>query len=169
MATADDVPDLVRMYQLLSAEQAAIREVWPYADGLPEPISGTFEALLADADARVVVGEIDGVALGFLVAGTAPLLEPRSSQRIGVVRLIFTEPDARGVGVGATMLTTVLDEIGRHQIELFDALVSPGHRAAKNFFESNGFKARSITMHRAGPVQMADPVSPHRASPEPGQ
>ena len=32
-------------------------------------------------------------------------------------------------------------------ISKFDAIVSPGHRNAKNFFESQGFKARRITMN----------------------
>jgi hypothetical protein len=34
-------------------------------------------------------------------------------------------------------------------ITLFDAHVSPGHRESKNFFESHGFTARSIVMHRS--------------------
>jgi hypothetical protein len=29
-----------------------------------------------------------------------------------------------------------------------DATALPGHRAAKNFFETNGFTARALAMHR---------------------
>jgi hypothetical protein len=37
-------------------------------------------------------------------------------------------------------------------IEAFDAVVSPGHREAKNFYEAHGFSARRITMHSHDPV-----------------
>jgi hypothetical protein len=32
-----------------------------------------------------------------------------------------------------------------------DAFALPGHRAAKNFFESAGFTARALVMHHAFP------------------
>ena len=33
-----------------------------------------------------------------------------------------------------------------------DATALPGHRAAKNFFEEQGFVARSLTMYRGLPL-----------------
>jgi hypothetical protein len=41
----------------------------------------------------------------------------------------------------------VLAELRQRGISKFDAHVLPGHRLAKNFFESGGFSARSIVMH----------------------
>jgi len=38
-------------------------------------------------------------------------------------------------------------------LRLFDARVSPGHRAAKNFFEAHGFSARLIVMHHADGIE----------------
>ena len=143
-----DLDELVRMYRDLVEEQRAIRSIWPYADGLPAPVGVALLDLLERTDAVVVVGEIDGVPHGFLVAIEEPLLEPVSDRRIGVVSLVFTAHAARGVGVGAAMLDAAMDRLRERGIDLFDARVSPGHRMAKNFFESNGFKARSITMHR---------------------
>lgn len=148
-ATVNDVPELVRMYASLEAEQSAIRAIWPYADGLDEPIKASLASLLHRDQTTGVVGEIDGVPLGFLIAIEEPLLEPMSDRCIGVVRFIFTDHEARGVGVGAAMLDVAMERLDRRGIDLFDARVSPGHRLAKNFFESNGFKARSITMHRS--------------------
>ena len=147
-ARTDDISDLTHLYAELAEEQHAIRAIWPYADGLPEPVEGSLSEMLKRPDAIVIVGDIDGVPLGFLVGVEQALLDPMGDRRIGVVQLVFTDPEARGVGVGAAMLRLALDAFRERGIDLFDARVSPGHRLAKNFFESNGFKARSITMHR---------------------
>ena len=156
LAQPDDVSDLERLYAGLAAEQRTIRAIWPYSDGLPEPVGRSLNMLVERPDGVVVVGLIDGVPLGFLAGLEQPLLAPMADCSIGVVQLIFTDHEARGVGVGAAMLHVAMREFRNRGIDLFDARVSPGHRLAKNFFESNGFKARSITMHRsdseAGPT-----------------
>jgi len=152
LAAPSDVGELLRMYDELADEQRAIRPIWPHADGLAAPVEAAFGNLLERQDAVVVVGEIDGVAVGFLVGTEEPLLEPMDDQRIGFVRLVFTDHGARGVGVGAAMLELAMGRFAARGISLFDARVSPGHRMAKNFFESNGFKARSITMNRSDPA-----------------
>lgn len=148
LAESSDVDELARLYGDLAEEQRAIRPIWPYADGLSEPIAASFDALFVRLDAVVVIGEIDDVAFGFLVGIEEALLPPLNDHRIGVIQLIFTSQDARGVGVGAAMLGLAMERFEDRGIDLFDARVSPGHRLAKNFFEANGFKARAITMHR---------------------
>lgn len=148
-ATVGDLSELQRMYAILEEEQSAIREIWPHADGLDDPIAESLTSLLHAATVTAVIGEIDGVAVGFLIAIEEPLLQPLAHRHIGVIRFIFTDDDARGVGVGAVMLDLAMERLVDRGIDLFDARVSPGHRLAKNFFESNGFKARSITMHRS--------------------
>ncbi len=145
-ATAADVPELVRMYRLLSAEMMALHTMWTAADGLPEPVDEAFTEALDDRDTLVYVGELEGSPLGFVVARLEPLL-PHAQGRVGAIRLVFTEQDAREVGLGAEMLSAVLDELRRRGLALFDAYVLPGHRLAKNFFEAAGFSARSIVMH----------------------
>ena len=147
LAQPDDVSDLEWLYAGLAAEQRSIRSIWPYSDGLPEPVSTSLNTLVERSRGIVVVGLIDGVPLGFLAGFEQPLLAPMADRNIGVVQLIFTDHEARGVGVGAAMLYVAMREFRNRGIDLFDARVSPGHRLAKNFFESNGFKARSITMH----------------------
>ncbi len=162
--TVDDLPALLRMYEELEAEQSAIREIWPHADGLADPIEDSLLSLLQIDRATSVVGEIDGIAVGFLIAIEEALLEPLADRYIGVVRFIFTDHEARGVGVGGAMLDVAMERLENRGVNLFDARVSPGHRLAKNFFESNGFKARSITMHRsdAGPDGLIE--DPHDGS-----
>lgn len=148
-ATHDDVTVLLALYRELEAEQTAIKPMWRLADGLAEPAEQALTEVLDDPDSLVVIGEIDGVALGFAWARSEPLLPQAGDVRVAVVRLIHTTLDARGVGVGDAMIRDVLDEYRSRGHRLFDARVSPGHRLAKNFFESNGFSARLIVMHHA--------------------
>ena len=149
-AVIEDLSILVGLYRDLAAEMDAIKPIWSAADGLPEPAAAAFEALMADPDAHIYLGEIDDVPVGFLVARDEALLPQADGQRVAAVRLIFTLEGARGVGVGETMTDLFLRDAISRGIRSFDAHVSPGHRESKNFFESHGFKARSIVMHRSG-------------------
>jgi len=147
-ASAADLEVLVALYRELEAEQTALRPMWRLADGLAEPVADTLEALVHTAD-HLIVGTIDGAVVGFLWATVDPLLPQAGGRRVGTIRLVSTEPAARGVGVGEAMMARALDDLRAEGIDLFDAKVSPGHREAKNFFESHGFSARLIVMHRA--------------------
>lgn len=148
-ASDEDIATLVRLYRVLELEQAALKSLWPVADGLAEPIESSLAALLADADSMIVMGTIDRVPLGFLWMRIEDLLPQAAGARVGVARLIFVEPEARGVGVGEQMITMVMTDFRSRGIRLFDSHVSPGHRLAKNFFESNGYSARRIVMHHS--------------------
>lgn len=148
-ATSDDVGTVIGMYRVLADEQEALRPLWPLADGLAEPAAAALEDILADDQSVLLIGEIDGYPLGFLWARVEALLPQADGEDVGVIRLIFTDPEARGVGVGDAMITQVLAELRGRGLRYFDARVSPGHRHAKNFFESNGFSARLIVMHHA--------------------
>ena len=75
------------------------------------------------------------------------MLDRAAGERVGVVRLIYTDEEARGVGVAEAMATDALERLRATGHRRFDARVSPGHRAAKNFFEANGFAARLIIMY----------------------
>jgi GNAT superfamily N-acetyltransferase len=125
-----------------------LKPVWSLADGLPEPAEAALRDLLDDPDSHVWIGLIDGVPLGFLWARIEPLLPQANGSEVGVVRFIFTEPEARRVGLGEAMLDGVLAVVRARGVERFDARVGPGHRDAKNFFESFGFSARLIVMFR---------------------
>jgi len=134
-AISDDVDDLIRLYRLLDEEMAALRPGWSVTDGLPEPIERTLDSRLGGC----VVGLFDGVPVGFLVADlTPPICE---------IEIMYTHPEARGVGVGEAMMSLLKSEAKTRGIGSFDVSVLPGHRAAKNFFEGEGFKARLIIMH----------------------
>ncbi len=143
-----DLPILVTLYGELEAEMVALKAVWSLTDGLPEPIDDALTAAISDPRSDVVIGEIDGMPVGFLVWRHIVLLPQAAARTAAIIEFIFTTPAARKVGVGEAMMTSFSEDARDRGIWLFDAIVPPGHRAAKNFFESNGFKARRITMHR---------------------
>lgn len=148
LAGIEDLPELLRLYRLLESEMVGLHEMWPIADGLPEPVEDALRRALNDPEKRVILGFIDEVPCGFILAGLQGLLPQADEERVGVVKLVFTEPEARAVGIAEVMIDLAMSELETLGAERFDAPVLPGHRLAKNFFERSGFSARSIVMHR---------------------
>lgn len=147
-ATEADLSTIERHYDDFAAEQAALRPLWHESEGLAEPIDESLAKLVASG--AVTVGSIDDTVLGFLLAEERTLVD--GEERVGVIRYIYTDPEARGVGVADQMFRHAVGKLRAEGIEAFDATVSPGHREAKNFYEAHGFSARRITMHSHDPV-----------------
>lgn len=144
-AGVTDLDYLVRLYRALEREMTDLHPMWPLADGLPEPVEAALEEALVDS--LVYVGEIDGYPLGFAIARIEDLLPQGGGERLGSFRFIFTESEAREVGIGEALLMLAMQELRAAGIRRFDAHVLPGHRLAKNFFEAGGFSARHIVMY----------------------
>lgn len=147
MASSADVETLERLYRGLEEEMISLHTMWPVADGLPEPVEEWFRAQIGSSESVILIGTIDDYPFGFLLAGVEPTLPQAGGEQIGVIRLIFVDHDAREVAVGEAMRDHALALLRERGIARFDAHVLPGHRLAKNFFESGGFSARSIVMH----------------------
>jgi len=147
VAAADDIPSLVRLYRGLEAEMTALHPMWPLADGLAEPVEASFDHLMESPDAIVVIGEIDGYPFGFASAQIEEILPQAKGEKVGSIRLIYVESEAREVALGEEIRDHVMDLLRGRGVSKFDAHVLPGHRLAKNFFEAGGFSARSIIMH----------------------
>ena len=147
-ATIDDLDVLVSLYRMLEDEMTPLSHLWPLADGLGEPVADTLAARIEDPDTILLVGEIDGVPVGFIQSTIVRMLPQAEGREIGSIRLIFVDTEAREVGVGEAMLATALADLRARGVYTFDAHVLPGHRLVKNFFEAGGFKARSIVMSR---------------------
>ncbi|MGH8926535.1 MAG: GNAT family N-acetyltransferase [Acidimicrobiia bacterium] len=148
-ANHDDIEILTFLYRGLEEEMATLHPMWPLADGLPEPVEKALAEAIDDPDAVVTVGLIDSAPFGFLLARIEDLLPQANGQRVGAIRFVFVEREAREVGVGEAMLGLTLVQLRDRGLDRFDAHVLPGHRLVKNFFEAGGFAARSITMHHA--------------------
>jgi GNAT superfamily N-acetyltransferase len=142
-------PDLERIAALareMQAELEAMRggAVWAAREARPEPLIDGYAALLDRDDARLIVGTIDDVIVGF---GAAQIEQLRDGTVLGVVTDLFVEPPARAIGVGETINNDLISFFRAHQCIGIDAWALPGHRATKNFFEESGFTARAIIMH----------------------
>ena len=144
-----DIPRLLGLYGEMEKEQTVRKPIWALTDGLDERFDLSLFKAIEDTDSFVLTGEIDESAVGFTWATIEPMLGRAAGARMGRIRLIYTEPEARGVGVGHIMLTEMMILLRAHGIHDFDAPVGPGQRAAKNFFESHRFAARSIIMYSA--------------------
>lgn len=147
LADESDLETLEALYRGLETEMTALHGMWPLADGLDEPVSDSFRQALSAAGTIVIIGEIEGYPLGFLLAGVEPMLVQAGEEKVGSIRLIYVDDEAREVAVGEAMRDLVMQLLREEGITKFDAHVLPGHRLAKNFFEAGGFSARSIIMH----------------------
>lgn len=146
-ATGADVGELERLAAEAATEYSGLKGggVWRRREARPEPYGPTFEADLAAADAALVVGTIDDVVVGYAAARIEVL---RDGTRLGRISELFVELPARGVAVGEVMMDLVLAWCGEQGCSGVDALVLPGHREGKNFFERFGLTARAIVVHR---------------------
>jgi ribosomal protein S18 acetylase RimI-like enzyme len=146
-ATADDIPRLVELAELMRAELGAMRggALWLARDAWPEPLADAYDALVGRDGALVVLGTLDDVVIGFAAVIVEQL---RSGARLGVVTDLYVEPEAREVGVGEVLADALVEHCRAAGCLGVDATALPGHRAAKNFFEAHGFTARALTMHR---------------------
>ncbi|MCL1601212.1 MAG: GNAT family N-acetyltransferase [Actinomycetia bacterium] len=156
LAVNADVIHLVSLYREMEEEQIVRKPIWALTDGLDHRFDMSLFRAIEEEDSFVLAGEIDGATVGFIWATIEPMLDRAQGAMIGRIRLIYTEPEARGVGVGHTMLTEMMDLLRARGIHQFDAPVGPGQRAAKNFFESHRFAARSIIMYSADKVAEDD-------------
>ena len=103
-----------------------------------------------DDDACVVVGTIDETIIGYGVVRVRRLAD---GGLLGEITELFVEPGAREVSVGETILVMLTAWCAARDCVGVDATALPGHRSAKNFFEDQGFVARSLTMHHPLPSQ----------------
>jgi GNAT superfamily N-acetyltransferase len=147
LAALDDLAVLVDLYRRLEQEMVALSGMWPLTSGLPEPIESALEEALADSEVVVIIGQYDSCPFGFLLATVDPMHPQARGEKLGSIRLVFVDHEAREVGIGEAMRLLVLDELRGRGIRRFDAHVLPGHRLAKNFYEQGGFSARHIVMH----------------------
>jgi GNAT superfamily N-acetyltransferase len=142
-----DIARIVELAVAMRAELSVMKGgvLWLQRSAWAEPLDEAYRVLLERDDARVIVGTIDDVVLGF----GAVVLEPlRSGRTLGVITDLFVEAGAREVGIGEA----IAEQLGAFCVERgcvgIDAVALPGHRAAKNFFEEQHFTARMLTMHR---------------------
>ena len=146
-AEPGDLPVLEALAELAVEEMSPLRggSVWSRREARRAPMAEGFRADLADPDVCVAVGAIDGTVVGYGTVRVEPL---HDGDPIGRVDDLYVMPDARGVGVGESIINHLTDwAAGRGCVGL-DSLALPGDRHTKNFFETHGLVARAIIVHR---------------------
>jgi len=112
----------------------------------PEPVA-LLRSWTSDAAHHVIVGTVEGEVVG-VAAGHC---ERGGGEAVGVVDVVYVEPDARGVGVGTAMAQALLDWFAAAGCQGVDAPALPGDRQSKQLFESFGLSARLLILHRRLP------------------
>jgi L-amino acid N-acyltransferase YncA len=137
-ATAEDGPRIAAPTADAIAEQVDSRggRIWSQREALREP----------ESDNTVLVGTIDGTVVGYTKVGIDVLAD---GARLGVVTAIFVDPGAREVAVGEALLDEVIAWCTAKGCVGIDAHALPGNRETKNFFETFGFTARLLVVHRS--------------------
>ncbi len=146
-AAGDDIPRLAELWRVARAElgsQERGGSLFVTRESRAEPVEDSLAADIASDDAVVLAGTVDGVIVG-LAAGCVEQL--RDGRRLGVIRELFVEAEARGVAVGEAMMGELLPWFREQGCVGVDAMALPGARATKNFFEGSGFSARLLVMH----------------------
>jgi GNAT superfamily N-acetyltransferase len=146
-AHRDDLPRLAELYRAALAQLTSRRGGPLLAErhGRPEPVEQTLSRSLDDPGRTAWVGTLDDEIVGYAAGRTETL--PGGAE-LGVVEELFVEPGARGVGVGEALIGALLAWFADRGCVGVDTVALPGDRLSKNFFESSGFKARLLVMHR---------------------
>jgi len=149
-ATAADLDRIAVLVAEAVAEQAHARggSVWSVREARPLPPGPSLARDLGDPDCLVLAGTLDGAVLGYAVVRTEGL---RSGRPLGVLSDIYVEPEAREVGLGEALVDAVVTWCTERGCVGIDALALPGNRSTKNFFETFGFTARALVVHKALP------------------
>ncbi|MDQ2754272.1 MAG: GNAT family N-acetyltransferase [Actinomycetota bacterium] len=147
MATGADIDRLAVLWDEVSLELTGQRGGPLLAVTLarPAPVEVTVGSYIKDPDRVIVVGTIDGYITGFGAGRT----DRQGPTAIGVVEALYVEPDARRIGVGEAIIEAMVELWAAQGCQGSDAPALPGNRAAKAFFETHGFIARLLVMHRA--------------------
>ncbi|MDG2111408.1 MAG: GNAT family N-acetyltransferase [Actinomycetota bacterium] len=120
--------------------------MWSRRETQPPPYRMSLEGAFYDPDQEIWVGTIDETIVGYAVCRLEVL---RTGELLAVVTDLFVVEGAREVAIGETMMDAIVSWCEERECVGIDSLALPGNRQTKNFFETFGFKARLLTMHRS--------------------
>ena len=147
MATPDDLEAGLALLEAAAAEARTERggKILVALAGSDQPLRERLVERLTDRTTFLALGFIDDVPVAVAVAALSDRL---AAGRLARIEALYVEPEARSVGLGEELLGVVTTWAEGHGATGLDVGVLPGVREAKNFFESAGYVARYIVMHR---------------------
>jgi GNAT superfamily N-acetyltransferase len=108
----------------------------------------TVDGWAADGQSRLLLVGIFADAIVGLATGPVAEEALPGGRRLGRVDFCYVEPGARQVGVGAALVEELLSWFAVHGCTDVDAPALPGDRDTKQLYETAGFKARLLVLHR---------------------
>ena len=119
-------------------------ERWMASEAAAEPLEEYFSSLIADPDAHLVAGIWDEAVVGY---GWVRRIVRQDGSPIARIEELFVTPQARSVGVGESIFDAIKAWAWQQKLAALEAFVLPGHREAKNFFETFKMTAHALIVH----------------------
>ncbi len=147
-ARADELDAIVDLAVIGREELLPTRggPMWARREGRALPMGPAIDAAMRAADCSVLAGTIDDTPVGYAIT---EIQEMHDGESVGVITDIYVHPDARGVGVGESLLNAIVGWATEAGCVALDSIALPGNRDTKNFFETFGMKARALTVSRS--------------------
>ena len=146
-ARPEELPRLAELAAAAAAEAASFRGgdllTYRLRREDPDAVGAWLDGYLTGADRLLLVGALHDSVVG------VGALHARSEPPVGSFDLLYVEPDARGVGVGAAIVESGIDWLRGTGCSGVDVVALPGRRDTKQFLEGEGLVARLIVMHRS--------------------
>ncbi len=101
---------------------------------------------LKDADAVILVAEIDGVVAGYCYAGIEPLSWKELRDEAGFVHDLALDPAARRRGAGRALLQAAIEWFRDRKVARVMLWTSTANAAARQLFEQAGFRPTMTEM-----------------------
>lgn len=120
-------------------------EVLMNMESFSEDSHEEFSFWFNSADHRVFAGLFGDAVVAY---GILEFSNTNDNQRIASIKEIFVLKDARSVGVGESVIASMINEAIEHNAVGIDSFALPGDRETKNFFETQGMVARLIQVYR---------------------
>ncbi len=154
-AAASDTGELSRLEELA---RNGVRDVRGGALRLQEcPPVSDWAALIANPDALVLVGSLDGATVAFLV------MRLKRDKNRGFISHVYVEVEGRELGLGDVFIERAISAVRAAGLSGIEAVALPGDRDTKNLFERAGLTARKLIVYKsltdsAPPAVAPDPV-----------
>ncbi len=146
-ATEADIEVIVELAREARQEMLQYRggQRWLNTEAQQEPLKAFFiNALAESTTTQVLAGIWTNAIVGYAWARSEQRQDNKLLVRIGE---LYVMPDARSVGVGESLFNALRNWAYQQNAHAIEAFVLPGHRSAKNFFETFKLTAHALTVY----------------------